>query len=105
LASTTQKFVIGGVVLVGVLLLISERSDQGPIVGTDTSGTRSCTVTVTADLSMRSRAEADAPVVGTLNKGVAVLVDREVSNGYRQLGPGLWAAQEFLQPAAGSDCG
>lgn len=98
MASTTQKFVIGGVVLVGVLLLISERSGQ------TISGAGSCTVRVTVDTPLRSQAEDNAPEVGTLKGGAQVLAERRVTNDFRQLGPSIWAAQGALDPTPAGAC-
>jgi hypothetical protein len=107
-ASTTQKIVIGGILVVGVLLLVSERTSQssGGGTGTDgTSGARPCTVTVTADvLNARSNPDGDAPVVETYRKGQIISADRTTRNGFRQLRPDRWAAQEFLEPTSDSDC-
>lgn len=98
MASTTQKFVIGGVVLVGILLLISERSSQS--IG----GAGSCAVRVIVDTPLRSAAEANAPVVGTLNGGAELLAERRVTNDYRQLGPSMWAARGALDPTPDNAC-
>ncbi len=99
---TTQRWIIVGVVLAGIFLLISEHNGNS-ISGT---GTRPCTVTVTADLlNVRSSPEGNAPVVDSFAKGVVVSAGRTISNGFRQLGPNRWAAQEFLDPTADSDCG
>jgi hypothetical protein len=94
-------------VLVGVLLLISEHNRNNPGGSTSTSnGARPCTVTVTADLlNVRSSPDGDAPVVDTFDKGMMVSADRITRNGFRQLGPDRWAAQEYLDPTADSDCG
>jgi hypothetical protein len=111
-ASTTQKYVIGGALVVAVLLLISEHSSQSTSGGSDTGSTsgttsaRPCTVKVTADvLNARSRPDGNAPVVDTYRKGEVVSADRITRNGFRQLQPDRWVAQEFLEPTAGSDCG
>ena len=105
MASTTTKWVIGGVAAVAVLLLISEHNNQSPSGSSGLFGGQSCTVTATVDSPLRSKADSAAPLVGTLSKGAAVLAERTVSNGYRQLGPSIWAAQEDVQPTPGSDCG
>ncbi|MFN2478364.1 MAG: SH3 domain-containing protein [Pseudonocardiaceae bacterium] len=93
--------------LVAVLLLISEHNANNPGGGTGTSnGARPCTVMVTADLlNVRSSPDGDAPVVDTFDKGAVVSADRITRNGFRQLGPDRWAAEEFLDPTAESDCG
>ncbi len=91
----------------GVLLLISEHSRNNPGGSTSTSnGARPCTVTVIADLlNVRSSPDGNAPVVDTFDKGAVVSADRITRNGFRQLGPDRWAAQDFLDPTADSDCG
>ncbi len=104
---TTQRWVIVGAVLVGILLLISEHNSNSTSSGTSSSsGTRPCTVTVTADLlNVRSSPDGNAPVVDSYDKGAVVSADRTTLNGFRQLGPARWAAQDFLDPTADSDCG
>ncbi|MGH3669013.1 MAG: SH3 domain-containing protein [Pseudonocardiaceae bacterium] len=104
----TQRYLIGGAVVIGILLLFSEHSSDstGTGSGGGSTGTRPCTVTVTADsLNVRSSPDGDASVVQTFGKGAVMSADRTTRNGYRQLGPDRWAAQEFLVPTAGSDCG
>lgn len=115
MAWTKQRYVVGGVIAVGVLLLISEHGNQ-PLTGWDTgisgdgstsvtSGVRPCTVTITADqLNARSRPDGNAPVVDTYRRGEVVSADRTTINGFRQLAPNRWVAQEFVEPTAGSDC-
>ncbi|MFY9807657.1 MAG: SH3 domain-containing protein [Pseudonocardiaceae bacterium] len=104
---TTQRWIIVAAVLVGILLLISEHNANNPGSGTSTSsGSRPCTVTVTADLlNVRSSPDGDAPVVGSYDKGAVVSADRTTQNGFRQLGTDRWAAQDFLDPTPDSDCG
>jgi hypothetical protein len=103
---TTQRWIIVGVVLVGILLLISEHNSNSPSGTSGTSAARPCTVTVTADsLNVRSSPDGNAPVVDTFAKGAVVSADRITRNGFRQLGSNRWAAQEFLNPTADSDCG
>jgi uncharacterized protein YgiM (DUF1202 family) len=107
-ATTTQKWVGGGAVVLAIVLLYSAHDSQttngGGGTGTGTSGP--CTVTVTADvLNVRSSPDNNALVVQTYSKGEVVSADRTVQNGFRQLGPGRWAAREYLAPRPGSDCG
>jgi hypothetical protein len=102
-ASTTQKWVVGGAVALGILLLVSEHNSQ---TTSGSSGTRPCTVTVTADsLNVRSSPDNNASVVETYSKGAVVSADRTIRNDFRQLGPSRWAAREYLNPTPGSDCG
>lgn len=114
---TKQRWIVGGgLAVVGIALLISEHNnDQSIDVGASTSATsatsattaaRPCTVTVTADvLSARSRPDGNAPVMDYYHKGEVVSADRTTTNGFRQLRPDRWVAQEFLEPTPGSDCG
>jgi hypothetical protein len=103
-ASRVRNYVIGGVVLLVILLLISEHSKQNTIGSSATGAGAVCTMTVIADSPVRSDAEGNAPVVGALNRGAAVLAERTVSNGYRKLGLSIWAPQGSLRPAPGNDC-
>jgi hypothetical protein len=106
MAFTKQRWVIGGVVAVAILLLFSEHSKQTTSGTSSTGASRSCTVTVTADvLNARSSPDGNAEVVDTYRKGEVVSADRTTQNGFRQLRPGRWVAQEFVQPTPGSDCG
>ena len=108
MAFTKQRWLIGGLAVIAVLLLVSEHGKQtASESGTSsTGGTRPCTVTVTADvLNVRSRPDGNAPVTDIYHKGDMVSADRITQSGFRQLRPGHWVAQEFVQPTAGSDCG
>ncbi len=123
MAWTKQRWVVGGAIAVGALLLLSEHSNQSftsgdtSIIGGDTStggdagtgvtsGARPCTVTITADvLNARSSPDGNARVVDTYRKGEVVSADRTTSNGFRELAPGRWVTAEFLEPTPGSDCG
>ena len=94
----------------GIVLLVAAHNSETPS-GTTSSSTaagasRPCTVTVTADrLSVRSSPDGNASVVTTYKKGAVVSADRTVRNGFRQLQPGYWAAQAYLDPTWDSDCG
>lgn len=108
MASTTQKWVVGGAVALGLLLLVSEHNSQttSGSGSTGTSASRPCTVTVTADsLNVRSSPDNNASVVETYSKGAVVSADRTIQNDFRQLGPSRWAARAYLAPTPGSDCG
>jgi hypothetical protein len=109
-ATTRKQWVIGGAVVLGIVLLVSAHNSEPPS-GTTSSSTaagasRPCMVTVTADqLSVRSSPDGNASVVKTYSKGAVVSADRTTRNGFRQLQPGYWAAQEYLNPTPDSDCG
>jgi hypothetical protein len=107
--ASAKQWIIGGAVVIGIVLLISEHGSQNSSGGSSsatTGGTRPCTVTVTADvLNARSSPDGGAPVVDTYHKGEIVSADRTTRNGFRQLAPDRWAAAEFLDPTPDSDCG
>jgi hypothetical protein len=107
--ASAKQWIIGGAVVLGIVLLISEHENRSTSGGGSTSttgGTGPCTVMVTADvLSARSSPDGDAPVVDTYRKGEVVSADRTTRNGFRQLAPDRWAAAEFLDPTPGSNCG
>jgi len=101
--TTTKKWVIGGAVVLGVFLLFAAHNNQN---GGGVGASRSCTVTVTADmLNVRSNPDSDASVVQTYHRGDVVAADRTILNGFRQLAPDHWAMQDYLAPTPGSDCG
>lgn len=107
--ASAKQWIIGGAVVIGIVLLISERDSQttgGSSSTSTTGGARPCTVTVTADvLNARSSPDGNAPVVDTYYKGEVVSANRTTRNGFRQLAPDRWVAAEFLDPTPGSDCG
>ncbi|MGH3827178.1 MAG: SH3 domain-containing protein [Pseudonocardiaceae bacterium] len=103
-----QHWYIGGGVAVAILLLVAAHNSQDPLQASvpGASGTGSCRVTVTADsLNVRSGPDSFASVVQTYRMGEVISADRTVLNDYRQLGPDRWAAQEYLDPTPGSNCG
>ena len=107
--ASAKQWIIGGAVLIGIVLLISEHDNQSTSGSSSTSatgGARPCTVTVTADvLNARSSPDGNAPVVDTYYKGEVVSANRTIRNGFRQLAPDRWVTAEFLDPTPGSDCG
>ncbi|HET9255475.1 MAG TPA: hypothetical protein VFO16_09765 [Pseudonocardiaceae bacterium] len=109
MAFTKQRWVIGGLVVVGILLLFSEHGRQftgsltspGPTtIPSEPAAPQSCTVTVKMVTPLLIGPHDTSGVAGTLNSGVEVQAETTpLNNGYRKLGPGLWAAQGAL-----SDC-
>lgn len=90
-----RLWVIGGVVLVGVVLLSGEDGPEAP----------RCEVEVTADvLNVRAAAGTEHPVVDQLRAGDTTEARPVTENGFRQLDEGRWAATAFLVPTEGSDC-
>jgi len=65
-----------------------------------------CRVTVNADvLNVRAAPTMDAPIVGKFTKDAETDADTLVENGFRRLADERWAANEYLTPKAGHDCG
>jgi uncharacterized protein YgiM (DUF1202 family) len=105
-----RLWILGAGVVLAVLVLASQRDGGfggGKYVGPDgVSTVGPCTVKVTADtLNVRFGPDDNSRVVDTVTGGAKISADRTVRNGFRQLGANRWAAQRFLEPVAGSNCG
>ncbi|MGH3776152.1 MAG: SH3 domain-containing protein [Pseudonocardiaceae bacterium] len=100
-SSKRWQWLVGAAAVVAVIVLSTGQDRQG----TGTDGSRPCTMKVTEALNVRSGPDSNDPVVETLAAGEVVSVDLTTRNGYRQLGPDRWAAQLYLEPAPGSNCG
>lgn len=71
-----------------------------------TADATQCRVTVVADvLNVRAAPALDAPIVGKFTKDAETDADKLVENGFRKLADDRWAANEFLAPKQGHDCG
>lgn len=92
-------WIVAVVVVVYVLALNPPRDS---VAGESVS----CTMKVTADvLNVRSGPGTDNRVVGRLTEGDLVPANWTITNGFRQLGPGRWAAQRYLNQVPGCNCG
>ncbi|HKR50381.1 MAG TPA: SH3 domain-containing protein [Pseudonocardiaceae bacterium] len=92
-------WVVAGAVVVYVLAL-------NPTPDSAAGESVACTMKVTADvLNVRSGPGTNNRVVGRLAEGDLVPADRTVTNGFRQLGSGRWAAQRYLDRVPGCNCG
>ncbi|MGH3963281.1 MAG: SH3 domain-containing protein [Pseudonocardiaceae bacterium] len=97
-SSKRWKWIVGAAAVLAVIVL-STGENRG------TGESRPCTMKVTADaLNVRSGPGDSYPVVETLAAGEVVSADLTTRNGYRQLGPDRWAAQQYLEPEPGSKC-
>ncbi len=96
------QWVVGVVVVLYVLTLSPALN---PARDSAAGEPLSCTMKVTADiLNVRSGPGTDNRVVGRLAEGDLVPADRTISNGFRQLRPGRWAAQRYLDQVPGCNC-
>ncbi|WP_245266998.1 SH3 domain-containing protein [Saccharomonospora piscinae] len=102
-----RTFVIVGAVL-GVALIYSSGAEQreSEAEGAGGSGEQAaCTVTVTADiLNVRSGPGTGHDVVGKFREDAEVEATTEVRDGFRRVGDGRWASDEFLEPVDGARC-
>jgi hypothetical protein len=94
------------VIVAGVLLALLAIIDRG---GLDTvaaaDGSTSCQLDVVTDeLNVRNGPSQGAALVETLPRGLRVDGTRVVTDGFRELEEGRWAADQFLSPVPGSDC-
>lgn len=98
------------VLVFGLLLAVLALVDRGGIdqVRTGTTGATGltgCQLEVAADeLNVRAAPSADAVQVEVLTRGRRVDGTRTVTDGFRELTGGHWAAEEFLTPLPGTDC-
>lgn len=92
---------IAGVVL--ALLAIIDRGGLNAITVAD--GSTGCQLEVTTDqLNVRNGPSQGAALVETLPRGAHVDGTRVVTDGFRQLEEGRWAADQFLLPLPGTNC-
>jgi hypothetical protein len=93
---------VAGVAL--ALLAMVDRGGVGEIAAAD--GSTGCQLEVTADeLNVRNGPSQGALLVETLRRGARVDGTNVVTDGFRQLEEGRWAAAEFLTPLPGTNCG
>ncbi|GAA0947718.1 SH3 domain-containing protein [Pseudonocardia zijingensis] len=92
---------IAGVVL--ALLAIIDRGGLSAITVSD--GSTGCQLEVTTDqLNVRNGPSPGAALIETLPRGTRVDGTRVVTDGFRQLEEGRWAASQFLTPLPGTNC-
>jgi hypothetical protein len=92
---------IAGSVLAAIAIL--DRGGLTEVPAAD--GSTGCQLEVAADeLNVRSGPNQEAPLVETLRRGVRVDGTRVVTNGFRELEDGRWAAAQFLTPLPGTNC-
>jgi hypothetical protein len=92
---------VAGVVL--ALLAIIDRGGVNEISAAN--GSTGCQLEVAADeLNVRNGPSQGAALVETLTRGMRVDGTRVVTDGFRQLEEGRWAADQFLVPLPGTNC-
>ncbi len=94
------------VLVAGVALTVIALLDRGGLneVGV-ADGSTGCQLEVTADeLNVRTGPSPGAALVETLPRGAQIDGTRVVTDGFRQLEEGRWAADQFLTPLPGTNC-
>lgn len=97
------------VLVAGAVLATLALIDSGDLTAPAApvaDGSTGCQLTVAADeLRVRSGPSAEAGQVRMLIRGDTVDATRVVTDGFRELEGGSWAADQFLTPVPGSFCG
>jgi hypothetical protein len=85
-------------------LAVLDRGGLGDLTMT-ANGNTGCQMEVTAEVvNVRSGPSEGATVVETLRPGRPVDATRVVTDGFRELEGGRWAAERFLTPVPGTTC-
>lgn len=85
-------------------LAVLDRGGLGDLT-TSANGNTGCQVEVMAEVvNVRSGPSEGASVVETLRQGSRVDATRVVTDGFRELEGGRWAAERFLTPVLGTSC-
>ena len=94
---------IAGVVLAALAVIDGGGLDE---LRSITSTSTGCRLGVAADqLNGRTEPSAGSGLVETLTRGATVDATRVVTDGFRELGSGRWAANQFLTPLPETTCG
>lgn len=92
---------IAGTVL--ALLAIIDRGSLNAITVAD--GNTGCQLEVMTDeLNVRNGPSPGAALIETLPRGAQIDGTRVVTDGFRQLEEGRWAADQFLNPLPNTNC-
>lgn len=94
------------VLIAGVVLALLAIIDRGGLDAiTVANGSTGCQLEVVTDqLNVRNGPSPGAALVETLTRGMRIDGTKVVTDGFRELEEGRWAADEFLAPLPGSDC-
>lgn len=92
------------VLVVGALLAVVALIDRGSLDELR-DGSTGCQLEVSAaELNVRSGPSEAAQLVEVLTRGDRVDGTRVVTDGFRELEAGRWAANQFLTPLVGTNC-
>lgn len=98
-----KKSLLIGVALVGVVILYALGADRE---SSGSEGTAGCQVKVNADiLNVRAAPNLNAEIVGKFEQDAETEAQALVRNGFRKIADNRWAAERFLEPLEGANCG
>ncbi|WP_019811708.1 SH3 domain-containing protein [Saccharomonospora halophila] len=104
-----KRVVVVAAVVLGLAIIYSAGSEQRESEadsGDGRDGAAACRVVVTADvLNVRAGPGTDHEVVDRLRADAEADATDEVRDGFRRITGERWAADEFLRPVEGTDCG
>jgi hypothetical protein len=96
----------GFVFVAGIVLAVLALIDRGGLDERTADGSSGCRFEVVAEeLDVRAAASSGAELVEILGRGEVVDGTRIVVDGFRELGRDRWAADRFLTPLPGTNCG
>ena len=97
---------IAGIVLTILAMLDAPAESDGASSVSTADGSTGCQLQVSAaELRVRSAPSTDAEQVEVLSEGAVVDGTATVTDGFRELEGNRWAADQFLTPVAGTNCG
>ncbi|WP_026455702.1 SH3 domain-containing protein [Saccharomonospora iraqiensis] len=105
-----KRIVVVAAVVLGLAIIYSAGSEQRESEADAGDGpdgaAAACRVVVTADvLNVRAGPGTEHEVVDRLRADVETDATDEVRDGFRRITGQRWAADEFLRPVEGADCG
>jgi hypothetical protein len=98
------------VLVCGVVLTVLALFDRGGAADllpgrTSADGSTGCIMQVTTEeLNVRAGPSQTAELLGALRQGDRIDATTVVTDGFRQLEGDQWASNQFLTPAAGTNC-
>jgi hypothetical protein len=96
---------LAGIVLTTLAMLDAPDVSETPAVRS-ADGSTGCQLRVSAaELRVRSAPSTDADQVEVLSEGAVVDGTQRVTDGFRELEGGRWAADQYLTPLPDTNCG
>jgi hypothetical protein len=97
--------IVSGIVLT-ILAMLDAPDVSSTSAGATADGSTGCQLRVSAaELRVRSAPSTDAEQVEVLSEGAVVDGTQTVTDGFRELEGGKWAADQYLTPLPNTNCG